>query len=110
MSSHKTPPRKTYTVAAILCLAPPLLTQGIWWMASNETTNAALRKAEFLSYFPSFMQSSKIIMVFSLGCCLAAILLGCMSFNQKSVVLRLVCIGVVLVASVLALLNILQLL
>jgi hypothetical protein len=103
MSSTKTPPRKLWLFVSVLCLVPAVLIIGIWLRVMNTTSNVEIRKGDFVSYFPAFMQEGFIIKGLVLVCCIAAIIFGSRSFNQPIVALRIISMITVLIAVLIAL-------
>jgi hypothetical protein len=101
--STKTPPRKIWLLASVLCLIPAALIFLIWIRVIGSTSNPEIRKTEFLSYYPAFMQEGFFIKGFTLLCCIAAIIFGSRSFNQPIVALRILSIIIVLIAVLIAL-------
>ncbi len=103
MSTTKTTPRRIWLLVSILCLIPAALIISIWLRVINTTSNAEIRKGDFVSYFPAIMQEGFIIKGVLVVCCIAAIIFGSRSFNQPIVALRIISIITVLIAVLIAL-------
>ena len=109
MTTHHTP-KKSLAFIGLLLLIPPILLQVLWINAYNNESIPSDRKDKFLELFPSFLQNSVLLLLFSLACCVAAIIILSRSFNNRAVSLRVVSMLAVIVAVLIALLNFFQML
>lgn len=109
MTTHHTP-KRSLAIIGLLLLIPPVLMQSLWIDAFNGESDPLSRKERFLEHFPLFLQSSTILLLFSLACCVFAIVILSRSFNNRAVWLRVLSMVAVVVAVLLALLNVFQML
>ncbi len=107
-STHKVP-KKITAILAIVFLLPPLYIFILWINVYKQDLSAAQLISEFTYHFPSFMQSYKMIIYFSMACCLIAMILAAKSFKQRLLSLRIAMWLTVMIASLIFFVDIFQL-
>ncbi len=112
--SHKKHPangtsKKQLGIIGNILIVPPLLL-AIKWFGTSDTLSPEGRVNAFLYGFPESLQHFQIIIVFSLLCCIVSLVLVFKSFNQPAISFRVFDIIAAMLASIIALLNVFQLL
>ena len=101
--------KKWLAVLGFILLILPIYIQILW---SGVSTGLApqQRVNQFVENFPGFLQNVRLISFVSLAFCILSIICVSKSFNQPSVVLRILCIIAAIIASLIGLVNIFQML
>lgn len=112
MTTHARPSRRfTATLAILVFLFPLVLFIG--WSGIG-VKHGALTESEqidtFLSYFPAWLQNFKAITIFSLVCCIIAMILAGRSYKKRLLSVRVLMLLVVIGSLFLIIFNIAQLL
>lgn len=112
MTTHARPSRRfTATLAILIFLFPLVLFIGWSGIGVN---HGALNEREqidiFLSYFPSWLQNFTGITVFSLACCIIAMVLAGRSYKKRLLSVRVLMLLVVIGSIFLIIFNLAQLL
>ena len=110
MSSTHQVPKKITAIFAIVFLLPALYIFGLWINIYNQDLTPAQLISEFTGHFPSFVSSYKVIIYFSIACCLISMVLAAKSFKQRLLSLRIAMWLTVMAASLIFFVDIFQLL
>jgi len=108
-STHKVP-KKITAILAIVFLLPALYIFVLWINVYKQDLTPAQLISEFTDHFPSFISSYKVIIYFSMICCLISMILAAKSFKQNLLSLRIAMWLTVMVASLIFFVDIFQLL
>lgn len=106
-STHKAP-KKITAVLAIVFLLPAVYIFAVWINVFNHDLTQPQKIVEFTEHFP--VNDIKIIIYFSMGCCIAAMILAAKSFKQRLVSLRIAMWLTVMLASLIFFMDMFQLL
>lgn len=108
-STHKVP-KKITAILAIIFLIPALYIFVLWMKAFKQDITPAQKIMEFTDQFPIFLSDYKLILYFSMACCLVAMILAAKSFKQPLLLLRIAMWLTVMLASLIFFLDVFQLL
>jgi len=110
MSSTHQVPKKITAILAIVFLLPALYIFGLWINIYNQDLTPSQLVSQFTGHFPSFVSSYKVIIYFSIACCLISMVLAAKSFKQRLLSLRIAMWLTVMAASLIFFVDIFQLL
>jgi len=70
MTSTHTLPKKITAVFALIFLVPPVYIFAIWSKVFSQDITQAQKISSFSDHFPAFLRDYKIILYFSIACCI----------------------------------------
>jgi hypothetical protein len=112
MSTKSHLPGKITAGLSVVFLIPPLILFIMWSSVGLRYPDMSdsSKMDTYLGYFPKFLQDIPLINIFSIVCCIIAIILASRSFKKHLLSIRLLMLITVLLAIFLILFDIIQIL